>query len=166
MKIIGIIFIMASAITSGIRIGTALKKRCTHLQHLVHALQMLKNELLYSAKPLPILFSSLSKMVQGSVKEIFSDLSSQMEENRWMSLSTAMERVVQKHPDDQSDEILLKLAADMGSYNLEAQIGAIDIALLQTQQRLSAMENERSVKSKTYKTLSICAGLAVVILLL
>ena len=166
MKIIGIVFIMASAITSGFRVSTVLKKRCAYLRHLMHALQMLKNELLFSAKPLPKVFSVLSKAAQGSVGELFSELSSQMENNRWMTLKTAMERTLANYVDDPSDEIMLGLASDMSSYDLDAQIRAIDMAVIRVQHLLGEMESECGVKSKTYKTLSICAGLATVILLL
>jgi len=166
VKVLGIVFIMMSAVSSGFQVSFGLKKRCIHLRHLLQALRLLKNELLHTTTTLPKLFLFLSKSVQGAVGEMFADISKQMDDNRWMSPRTAMERTLQKYPDDVSGEILLELASNMGKYDIEAQADGIDIAVDRIEQLLSEMEKERSMKSKTYKTLSICAGLATVILLL
>ena len=166
MKTLGIIFIMVSAVSAGIRIGSVLKSKCMHLQYLLDALLLFKNELTYSAKPLPELCAVISNSAQGNVKEMFADISDQMQNNRWLSFKTALEHALNRYPDDTSEETLLELASSIGQYDLQAQIGGIDLAMIRIRQLLRSMESERSMKSKTYKTLSICAGLAVVILLL
>ena len=157
---------MVSAVSAGFRIASVLKSRCVHLQYLLDALLLLKNELTYSAKPLPELCEILSRSAQGNVGRMFADISEQMQKNRWLTFKTAMESTLRRYPDETSEDTLLELAGSMGQYDLQAQIGGIDLAVTRIRQLLKTMESERSIKSKTYKTLSICAGLATVILLL
>lgn len=166
MRLAGIVFIMVSAISVGARVAAILRKRCTHMRQLLRALQLLKNELLFAVVPLPKAFSIMSASAEGSLSMLFRDVSQRMEENRWMSPKTAMEKSLDTYPDDVSGDILLELSGKLGKYDLDAQVMSIDFAMERTQKLLNCMEEERSVKSKTYKTLSICAGMAIVILLL
>lgn len=164
MKIIGIVFIVISSISMGLRIGSALKKKCTHLQELLNALELFKNELLFSHKPLPKVCADLAESFQEGVGRMFANISLLMEENRWMSFKTAMERALGTYPDELPSEILLEFAGNMGKYDLDAQVRGIELASSRIRQILDVMENERGTKSKTYKTLSICAGIAIIIL--
>ena len=62
-------------------------------------------------------------------------------------------------------DILLQLFRRLGKYDTEIQISSIADAKNQVQQLLQQMEQECGKKSKAYEVLCVCAGLAVVILL-
>jgi len=166
MKLAGLVFIMVSAISVGARVASSLKKRCMDIRQLLHALQVFKNELMFSSVPLPRAFSVLAASVDGHFSTLFSVMSQKMEANRWMTPKTAMEKSLAEIQGEVPEEILLELAGKIGKYDLSAQIIGIEQAMEQAAQLLKTMEEERSIKSKTYKTLSICAGVATVILLL
>lgn len=166
MKVVGLIFIVLSAGSVGFRIGVILKNRCHYLMELIKMLQILENEISFGGTPLPQAFALVAQTAEGEVKKIFSHLSVQMENCRWISPKTAMEGALKGNQETVADSILLELAEKIGKYDLDTQISSIRIAQAQVQQMLNDLEQERKVKSKTYQTLSICAGLAVAILLI
>ena len=88
-----------------------------------------------------------------------------MESKRWLSPKTAMETAMVQ-TQNEFEDILTELAEKLGRYDLDKQLSAIRFAKMQAENRLALAEKERSLKSKTYETLGICAGLSVAILLI
>ena len=165
MKLAGMIFIVLSAGSVGIRIGLSLKRRCRYLRQMLHALQILESEITFGATPLQQAYAAVAKSVQGEMGQIFLTMSTQMEQCRWMTPKTAMEKAL-KDKDDPLNEILIHLAEQIGKYDLQTQLLALQTAKMQAEQKLQELEQECSMKSGTYETLSICAGLAAAILLI
>lgn len=166
MRLIGVVFIVFSAGSVGVRIGFSLRQRCVFLQQLIKAFKLLENEIAFGSTPLPKAFALIGHASDGVVRRIFVGVSERMEKSRWMSPRKAMELTLETVDDKSTDQILLDLSEKIGRYDLNAQIDGLKCAQVQTQSLLEELERERSVKSRTYKTLSLCAGLAVAILLI
>lgn len=166
MKIAGVLFIVISAGSVGFRIAAGLKNRCKSLRQLYNAMQQLYHELAFCATPLPQVFALLAASCAEEHKKIFEQVSAEMEQNRWMTPRSAMERSLKLYPNEFVGEILLELAGKLGKYDVQAQLLGIEDAKHQMEEMLGNLEEERRLKSKTYKTLSICAGLAAAILLI
>ena len=165
MKLAGMVFIVVSAGSVGIRIGLSLKHRCRYLRQMLHAIQILEYEISFGATPLPKAFWAVSQASEGQMTQLFFSMSSQMEQCCWLSPKSAMERALIGN-NDPSNEILIHLAEQLGKYDLQTQQNALQTAKARAEQMLQELERERSIKSGTYETLSICAGLAAAILLI
>ena len=166
MKLIGIVFILFSAISVGSKISCGLKQQCGYLRNILDVLQVFEHEVAVRCTPLPETFSVMASMAQGNIKRVLLGVSEQMQQQRWTSPRSAMEHALIEFPDDLVGEIFLDLSNKIGRYDLDTQLAEIALAKEKTKQVLTHLEEERRMKSKTYKTLSICAGLAVVILLI
>lgn len=166
MKAAGILFILLSAASVGLRISAALKKRCKDVSRFLSSLSVLEYEISFLRTPLPQAFEKASQIAVGDLQSVYRSVSQQMKNSRWLSPRSAVENSLNEFPNELFGEILLELSDMIGKYDLQAQLNGIETAKLQTSELLSGLEQERSLRSKTYKTLSICAGLALVILLL
>lgn len=166
MRIIGIVFIIASSVSVGFRIAGNLKQKCRSLQQFLYVLDVLEREITFSASLLPKALLQASEVADAKLGSILRGVAARMEENRWKTPKTAMEEELLVSEDIFYSEILLALAEKIGRYDIQMQIGAIGAIREQSQNLLSTLQSECGIKSRTYKSLSICAGTAAAILLL
>jgi len=166
MRMIGVLFIVLSAGSVGFRIAGSLSYKCKQARQLLNLLQILKNEISLCSTPLPQAFALLSVAAEGELKTIFSEVARAMDKQRWLKPETAMQTALEKTPLEPFGSVLMELCAKLGKYDTEAQEQGIGAASMQTQALLQTLEREKSLKSKTYETLGICAGLALAILLI
>ena len=166
MKLVGMIFIVASAGSVGFRIAVLLKRRCMLVRQFLRALQLLRNEISFCGTPLPQAFALMAASCDGQLARLFSDVAKDMDRRRWVTPQAAMEKALEETPEELLKPILIDLTKRLGKYDLDAQMQGIDTAYREAELLLQTLEQERSLKSRTYETLGICAGLAAVILLL
>lgn len=170
MKVAGVIFIVASATSMGVRVAWSLRRRCTLLQQLMAALQLMKNEISFCGTPLPQTFALMAAACDGPLERLFSRIARDMDKRRWLTPMAAMEQALKDVPElpqgDRISLILLELSGKLGKYDLDSQRQGIDLALVQLEEERQKAEREKSVKGRTYETLGVCAGLAMAILLL
>lgn len=166
MKLAGVIFILASAWSVGCRFSSAMRSRCELVKRFMDALQILRNELSFLGTPLSDAFRAVAASSVGYWGQVFEDMASRMERERWLTPATAAEEAVASIKDEPASHIMVELAAKLGSYDLEAQLCGIDCALDTARSLLRELEEEKKIRSKTYKTLSICTGAAIAILLI
>ena len=167
MKLMGIVIIVASAGSVGFGIASSLKKRCALLRKLLSALQILKNEITFCATPLPQAFALIAASMDGMTARVFSAAAKDMDRRRWLTPQAALEKALeQESVDAQLRDTLCSLGAGLGKYDRDEQARTIDLTQLRLEELLRNAERERSVRSKTYETLGICAGLALAILLI
>lgn len=165
MKVIGILLVIASTASVGFRLALSLKAHCDSLKQFLNALELLEDELSCNATPLVQAFFLTAEKTQGAIRNILQETAEQMESKRWLSPKTAMETAMVQ-TQNEFEDILTELAEKLGRYDLDKQLSAIRFAKMQAENRLALAEKERSLKSKTYETLGICAGLSVAILLI
>ncbi len=170
MRLVGIIAIVLSAGSVGFRIAGSLRRRCNMLRQLLTAFGVLKNEIAFCGTPLPQAFALMAVTVQDGPERVFSAIARQMEHRRWLTPHSAMEQALRDESELGQDEevarLLLDLAAGLGKYDRDSQLQTLDRVTGELQSLLQTAEQERSIRSRTYKTLGICAGLAVAILLI
>lgn len=170
MKLVGMVFIMVSAGSVGIRIAVSLRKRCALLRQLLTAVQILQNEISFCGTPLPQAFALAAVSAEGVVERLCSAVAKEMDQRRWITPQAAMERAWKAEPDLAQElvlhEVLLTLAAGLGKYDRDSQIQTLERTKSRLEELLRTAEQERSIRSRTYETLGICAGLAMAILLI
>ena len=170
MKLAGIVFIVVSAGSVGLRISSGLRKRCRLLRQLLTALQVMENEIGFCSTPLPQVFALMAVRADGALSRVFSSVAKTMDKRRWISPQSAMEQALQEEPqlgeDKQIAEELLALTSGLGKYDRECQMKTLNKAKKQVEELIQAAEQECSMRSKTYEVLGICAGISVAILLI
>ena len=170
MKLIGVIFVILSSGTVGFRLARQLRQRCTMLRQLQSGLHVLKNEIAFCASPLPKAFARVAASLDGPMAEVFAKVSGSMDKHCWLTPFSAFRQALRDavgiRQEDKIRTILLELAGKLGQYDLDSQMQGIELAMNRLEEERQNAEQERSVKSRTYETLGICAGLAVAIILL
>ena len=170
MKLAGVIFIVVSAGSVGLRISSNLRKRCCLLRQLLSALQVMENEIGFCSTPLPQAFALMAVRAEGALSRVFSSVAKTMDKRRWISPQAAMEQALRDEPaigaDKQIAEELLSLTSGLGNYDRECQMKTLSRVKKQVENLIQAAEQECSVRSKTYEVLGICAGISVAILLI
>lgn len=170
MKLAGILIIVLSAGSVGFRIAAALRRRCSLLRQLLSSLQILKNEITFCGTPLPQAFALMAVSSQGGPERLFSSVARQMERRRWLTLSGAMEQALSEEEELGRDtalrDVFMRLAAGLGKYDRDHQLQTMEMAAADLQRLLQEAEREQNLRSRTYRTLGICAGLAMAILLI
>ena len=166
MKVLGILFVLSSAATVGFQLAAFLKKECLVFRQLQDSLQLMRNEISTCGTQLPQLFALMAAAVNGTLEEVFSRTAKEMEQNPWITPADALIGAMNGKQMPIVEEILISLGKKLGKYDVDAQLQGIDLAIRQTENALLNCEKERRVKSGTYRTLGICTGLAVAILLI
>ena len=166
MKWIGMIFIVVAASSVGFGMSLSIRKDRSLLLQMQHALQILRNEIAFCGTPLPQAFALMAANCNGYLECVFSDTAKQMDKHRWMTPSAVMNQVLSGYQETVVSELLINLAAGLGNYDLQAQLGAICTADERAAQVLHRTEQEGKVKAKIYETLGVCGGLSVAILLI
>ncbi len=170
MKLAGLIFIVLSAGSVGIRISASLRKRCRLIRQLLSAVQVMNSEIGCCCTPLPQTFALMAVAVNGSAARVFSVTARLMDKNRWMPPIKAMEQALQNErelgEDKELSEVLLALAAGLGKYDKESQLQILDRTKVRLEEILASAEKECSMRSKTYEVLGICTGISLAILLI
>lgn len=166
MKLMGMIFLVFACGSAGFRIAASLREKCSLYAMLLRQLAMMRQEICFYATPLAQVFALLAASGSGTLERVWKETARQMNTNPWMQPRYAMEQALASEQETDLAQILLPLCTQLGKYDADAQKKAIMAAEEQTKALLTSMEQERSVKSKTYQTLGICAGLAAAVLLI
>lgn len=170
MKLTGIVFVILSAASVGVKIASSLRNRCRVLRQLMDALLIMRNEISCCGTPLPQVFALMAISADGAVSRLFSNVAKAMDKQRWLTPRSAMEAALQSEQqlgeDQDITEVLLSLASGLGKYDRESQLQILERTKGCLETLLHMAEQECSVRSKTYKVLGICAGVSVAILLL
>lgn len=170
MKLLGVCFVLLSAGSVGFQLAGELKRRCMLLRALLDALHVLQGEILYNATPLPQAFALMAASSKGAPAELFSGMAKEMDKRKWLTPLAALEGKLKEIPEfaDNAEacDVLRVLMTGLGKYDQDSQQLSLKQAREGLEQSLAKAEQERSVRSKTFEVLGICAGLSLVILLI
>lgn len=170
-KFAGIIFVMGASGYFAVNLNRTMENRGRELRRLYSLLLQLKSEIQYMSSTLPDCFRKLSSCTAEPFKDWLDGLAGRMEEKSDIVFSELwkeeLERLCGMSSMQQEDlEPVLELADKLGGIDLDAQLKAIDYALLHIEKNRSSLENELNQKKKVVMTLSLFAGFMVLILLL
>lgn len=166
LKLIGAAFIIIGCGGFGFRIA-AMQKRDEHLlMQLINVLDYLYCELQYRMPPLPQLCKLASQECSGVLSRIFLAYSQELEMQIYPNAQTCMETAVGQFPGlpKITANILNRLAHSFGKFDLEGQLEGLANIKIECRRQLSTMLDNRDARLRTYQTLGLCAGAALVII--
>lgn len=166
IKWIGAMFVFAACGGFGFQIAAAQRKEMGALRQLIRILDFAECELQYRLTPLPELCRNIAKECSGSLSALFLRLGSELEDQISPNVSSCMQAAIaatDRLPKQTSD-VLTLLGESLGKFDLNGQLRGLESVRGECNRRLDALSENQDVRLRSYKTLGLCAGAALVIL--
>ena len=167
-KWIGAIFIVAGCGGFGFLIAAASKREEKHLRELYEALSFMISELQYRLTPLPELISNAAEYTSGTLWQVFSALDRELAGQIAPNAEVCMRAVLEKTESVPvlTGNILRLLGRSMGKFDLAGQISGLIMVKETCGENLQKLVKDRTERLRSYRTLGVCAGIALAILLI
>ena len=166
IKWIGAVCVLAACGGFGFQIAAAQKKEEGSLRQLLRILDYIECELQYRLTPLPELCRNAAQECSGALHFLFQQLGTELEEQISPNVSSCMQAalaVTERLP-KQTTEVLSLLGESLGKFDLSGQLRGLEGIRSECHRRLDALSENQDVRLRSYKTLGLCAGAALVIL--
>lgn len=168
IKWFGAILIIASCGGFGCSLAVGIKMQEKMLTQMIHILGILEAELKYKLTALPELCRIAARESDGILRDIFQSLYTEFSQNIHPDASGCMDTVLQgidsipcrikKH--------LRRLGRSLGRFDLQGQVQGLQAVRNACEADLGHVQQNRDMRLRSYQTLSLCAGTALVILFL
>ncbi len=166
IKWIGAICILVACGGFGFQIAAAQRKEVRTLRQLIRILDFAECELQYRLTPLPELCRNTARECSGPLNALFLRLSGELEDQISPNVSSCMQAAiaVTEQLPKQTAEVLTLLGESLGKFDLNGQLRGLEGVRRECNRRLDALSENQDVRLRSYKTLGLCAGAALVIL--
>lgn len=165
-KIIGAILILAACGGMGFAVAAGYRQKERMLQQLITASQYMVSELQFRQAALPQLMKLSAQQTTGALAYIFSSMEMELDLQREPDASCCMRKILsgmQNLPEMVADKLLL-LANSLGRFDLSGQISGLEAVAQLCRRELDGLLLNRDARLRSYATLGLCAGAALVIL--
>ena len=165
-KIVGAVLIILSCAAMGFSVANAHKHKERMLQQIIHCVQHMAWELQYRQTPLPQLVRMCAEQTTMPLSQFFRAMDREMEANCFPDAAHCVATVLaeqRKLPPVVVDKLTF-LGSSLGRFDLQGQISGLDSVAQLCQRELDGLLMNRDVRLRSYATLGICAGVALVIL--
>ena len=136
------------------------------LRQLVRLLDYMSSELLYRLTPLPELCRQVAAEGSGILSSVFLQLALELENQITPDVYRCMLAAIAKNkqiPKRTGAELEL-LGRSLGRFDLQGQIKGLDAVRMSCRQGLDHLNDNKENRLRSYQTLALCAGAALVIL--
>lgn len=165
-KILGAVLVLGSCGGFGIWLGRGYVRQERMLQQLLMVLRLLQWELKYRLTALPELARLASRECNGQLSRVFADFARELDWHTEPDAAGCIHAAIRRSRDlpPQVKRLLRRLGSSLGRFDLEAQLEGLEAAAEECRQRLRELNEGRKERLKSYQTLGLCAGAALVIL--
>lgn len=165
-KLIGAALILAACGGMGFSMAAAHKQKERTLRQLIAAVQFMACELACRHTALPQVMALCAEQTTGPISQIFSSLAGEMERQLAPDASCCMATVLatQQNMHAVVKEKLLHLGQSLGRFDLDGQLSGLETVDQLCQRDLDGLLLNRDARIRSYATLGLCAGVALVIL--
>lgn len=167
-KLIGAIMILAVCGGLGFSMAAAHRQKENMLQQIVAAAKLMICELQYRQTALPKLMAICARETGGAISQIFSAMALELERQIAPDASCCMAAVLEAVPKIPPLvlEKLKLLGSSLGRFDLQGQISGLETVAQLCQRDLDGLTMNRDARLRSYMTLGLCAGAALVIILI
>ena len=167
LKAIGVALVVLGAAGFGFHKGFTFYKQLRQLRSLTAAIEILKCELNYTLYPLSKLCAITAQRSDGAVSSFFQHFHLELEQGvpRARAAANAMDATSGLVLPKDAAMALLELCGDIGKYDMDGENRLLQLTQHRIDACLQRCETERRPLVKSYAVLGLCAGVAVVILL-
>lgn len=167
-QMMGAVLIVAACGGYGLLMAVSYRQRERELEGLMRALKEMENQLSYQLPPLPELCCQAGKQAGGLVGRVFATLARELEQQSAPSVSGCMAAALCQNGEIPLPlkRILSQLGKSLGRFDLPGQLKGLEAAGESCRYQLEQLHCGREPRLRSYRTLSLCAGAALVIILL
>lgn len=170
VRMLGAAMVLCGSAFFGISAAVSLRRTIAQLKMLDTAFHLMDCELRFISPPLPRLLRTVAKDTAGPVSALFSNLAAILADPATKDPEAAMRLALErtKHLNLPAGTVfsLLEFAQTLGRYDLSGQLSAVQSVRTRLSGQLENLLAEQKGRCRIYETLGICAGAAVVILIL
>ena len=167
-KLIGAILVIVGCGGFGFLVAAGIKKEERYLKELLEVMEFMTSELKYRMTSLPELIGRASVHTSGALWQMFSaldrELTAQIAPNAESCLKIALEKT--EGIPVLTGRILRMLGRNLGKFDLTGQISGINFVKDACRENLARIARDKKERLRSYRTLGVCAGIALAILLL
>lgn len=165
MKYAGALLVIAGCGGFGFSMAAAYRREEQLLRQLREILQYMYCELQFHLTPLPELCTKAGKQAKGAIGKVFQRLGERLEENSGPDVSECMKSLVRTQElTPRLRELMEKLGRSLGQFDMEGQLMGLEELRGQCIRELEELSAGREDRLRSYQTLGLCAGAALVIL--
>lgn len=166
IQIIGALLVILGCGGFGFRLASAHKKEERLLRQLIDVIDYIACELQYRMTPLPQLCRQAALECSGTINRLFTALAIELEQqlspNAELCMKVALEQAT--HLPRDIIEILKRLGRSLGRFDLSGQLTELENIRKMCKTKQDKLCQNRDVRLRTYQTLGLCAGAALVII--
>ncbi len=168
LKITGAGMVIAASGSFGFQLAASHKQLERMLQQLIDVISYMICELEYRLTPLPALSRQAADECNGPLSEILLAFSAELEQQTETNVSNCMENALSQHRSlpPVITEIMVLLGRTMGKFDIQGQIRGLAAVKQHCEDKLARLSRNRENRLRGYKTLALCAGAALAILLI
>jgi stage III sporulation protein AB len=166
VKWIGALLIMLGCGGVGFLTVAYYKREERALHEFIVALQHMNCELQYTGASLPLLCRSAAQRCGGSVGQVLERLGEELEAQISPNASACMHAAVrkQKYLPEKAERCLLQFGDSLGCFDLPGQIKSMEAVEKFAKLELDELRENKEARCRTYQTLGLCVGFALVVL--
>ena len=166
IKWIGAVMVIACCGWFGFSMAAAHRREESTLRKLIGVLDYIECELQYHLTPLPELCRQAASETTGVIRAVFTVLATELDDQISPDVGSCMDAVLARiHEIPKITKYCLQLLGkSLGRFDLQGQLSGLSGVRQQCRQELQSMCVNKEVRLRSYQTLGLCAGAALVIL--
>lgn len=165
IRIFGAVMLVSGCGGFGFLMGMHYRREIRMLKNLLSSLREMEWELKYRLTPLPELCGIAAVVSGGTIGELYLELKNALETGTCSEISGCMNGLLQTMEiPGRTAKCLKDLGNSLGRYDLEGQLQGLQAVKVQCHNFLEELEDHRAERVRSYQTLGLCAGAALVIL--
>lgn len=165
-KLVGAILILLACGGMGFSLAAAHRQKERMLQQIIAAVQDMICELQYRQTALPQLMEQCAAQTAGAVGAVFSAMAAELERQMAPDAACCMAAALLTAPNlpGMVKEKLCLLGNSLGRFDLTGQLSGLEAVAQLCKRELDGLLLNRDTRLRSYATLGLCAGAALVIL--
>ncbi len=167
-KLIGCILVIAGCGGFGFSLAATQLREERSLRELIRALEIMECELAYRLTPLPELCRLVCRQIGGSLGAVFEGLTNHLETQLAPDVDQCMRRVLEQTDKLPSEtrRLLRRMGSSLGQYDASGQLQNLEAIHSECTTILEKRLDHQDLRLRSYRTLGLCAGAALAILLI
>lgn len=167
-KWIGAMFIIVGCGGCGFSAAAASIRETRMLQGLLKAVRLMECELQYKLSPLPDLCRQAGLDTSGTVREVFVNLARELDWQTEPDVRSCMLEAIEKSHamPGRVRNLFCQLGDSLGRFDLSGQLKELQCLHTTCESELQKVTYHQDTRLRSYRTLGLCAGIALAILFL
>ena len=169
MKVLGAVLVTICCGWFGFSLSASHKKEEHHLRQFISALECMQNEIQFRLSSLPVLFQQAANVCsKGAIRDFFLALSEELNQQIAAEVQPCLQAALDRTPKltPITQQCIGEMGKNLGKFDLEGQISGFESTKVFCKERLDIHCAGKDEQRRSYQTLGICAGAALVIILI